>query len=315
MENIVRLCQTMLPILVMIALGYACRRMRIISGDGVLGIKKLVTDILLPVVMFHAMSTVSYSLDSLAVFLVILGCTGLELLIGFFIVKRFMGEYRTFTPFLIAGSEVGMLGYALFILLAGEKNIRYLASLDLGNALFLNTVSIALLVVASGKKTSVKDTARQLLKVPAFAGTVLGVLAGVSGVSSVLAVGPAGGIYTSLVGFLTAPVSALVLFCVGYELTMDVSILKPAVKAVGFRIVLSACMLFLVYQIIFSRGSPDPVYIMALVLFFALPPSMIIPMYTKKDSDNQFTSTALSLYLIVTITVFAVLTYQKLSVR
>lgn len=153
-----------------------------------------------------------------------------------------------------------------------------------------------------------------MLKVPAFAATVLGVLAGVSGVSSAFLVGPAGGIYTSLVSFLTTPVSALVLFCVGYELTMNVSILKPAVKAVGFRIFLSACMLFLVYRIIFLRGFPDPAFIMALMLFFALPPSMIIPMYTKKDSDNQFTSTALSLYLIVTITVFAVLTYQKLSI-
>jgi Predicted permeases len=304
----------MLPILVMIALGYACRRMRIISRDGILGIKKLVTDILLPVVLFNALSTVHYSLDSLTVFLVILGCTGLELLIGFFIIRRFMGEYQTFTPFLIAGSEVGLLGYALFALLAGEKNICYLASLDLGNALFLNTVSITLLAVESGKKTSVKNTARQLLKVPAFAATLLGVLAGVSGVSSAFLVGPAGGIYTSLVSFLTTPVSALVLFCVGYELTMNVSILKPAVKAVGFRILLSACMLFLVYRIIFLRGFPDPAFIMALVLFFALPPSMIIPMYTKKDSDNQFTSTALSLYLIVTITVFAVLTYQKLSI-
>lgn len=314
MELFIELLQFLLPILVTLALGYLCCRMQLIPKEAIAGIKKLITHILLPVVIFNALSTIYYSLDLLVIFLTLFIGTGVQLLFGFFGAKKALGEYGTFTPFLIAGSEVGMLGYALFALLAGQQNIHYMASLDLGNGLFLNLISLGLLSVASGEKMSIKQTAMTILKQPTFIGTILGVIVGASGLAAALHQSAVSGIYTSLVGFLTAPISVLVLFSVGYECKMHVSILKPALKVIGLRIVASGIMLFLAYRVIFSFLSYDPTLAMALVLFFALPASMIVPMFTKSDADNQYTSTTLSLYLIVTMVVFAILIYKQLTV-
>lgn len=312
MKLFLSLAELLLPILTTLALGYLCRRLRFIPKEAVSGIKKLITNILLPIVIFDALSTVRYSLDLLVIVATIFVGTGIQLLVGFCCAKKALGEYGAYTPFLIAGSEVGMLGYALFALLAGQNNVHYMASLDLGNGLFLNLISLGLLSVASGEPTSFRKTVATIFKLPTFIATMLGVAVGVSGVAGMVQSSSFSGVYTSLVDFLTTPVSALVLFCVGYECRLHVSILQPARKAILFRVLTAAVVCGMSYRVIFAFLAYDSTLAMALVLFFALPASMIVPMFTKRDADNQYTSTTLSLYLFITMLVFGVLLYHQL---
>ena len=60
--------QMVLPVLIMIGVGYLCKRTQIISAEGLRGLKSLLGEILLPVMLFNAFFTADYSLRVVVIF-------------------------------------------------------------------------------------------------------------------------------------------------------------------------------------------------------------------------------------------------------
>ena len=60
-----------LPVLVMIGIGYFCNRKQIFDMNGLKGLKALLGDIMLPVMLFNAFFTAAYSVRVVVVFLVV----------------------------------------------------------------------------------------------------------------------------------------------------------------------------------------------------------------------------------------------------
>ena len=58
-----------LPVLVMIGIGYFCNRKQIFDMNGLKGLKALLGDIMLPVMLFNAFFTAVYSVRVIVVFL------------------------------------------------------------------------------------------------------------------------------------------------------------------------------------------------------------------------------------------------------
>lgn len=91
--------EIVLPVLVMIILGMLCRKWKLLDQNGVNNIKTLVTNIMLPVAIFHALATAKYSgkIGTLVLIMFIM------LLISFgvgFLLKRFMEEpYKIISSF------------------------------------------------------------------------------------------------------------------------------------------------------------------------------------------------------------------------
>ena len=65
---ITQILAKVLPVLVMIALGRVCATKRILSDDQHAGLKNIIGDILLPVVLFQAFFTAEYGRRMLLVF-------------------------------------------------------------------------------------------------------------------------------------------------------------------------------------------------------------------------------------------------------
>jgi len=149
MENILLAVKMVLPVLIMLFLGYYCRVKKIINQQGLIGIKAVITNILIPVVLFNAFYKAEYNLNGFIIFIIIYCCNGLGLGFGY-LTKRLVGNNAKLMPFLLSGYEVGMLGYALFTLLAGVDNIHYLATVDLGQTLFVYTIYIMMLTATAG---------------------------------------------------------------------------------------------------------------------------------------------------------------------
>ena len=59
-----KVLEIILPVLVMILLGMACRRFRILNQNGIDNMKVLVTQIMLPVAIFHALATADYNKET-----------------------------------------------------------------------------------------------------------------------------------------------------------------------------------------------------------------------------------------------------------
>lgn len=83
--------EIVLPVLAMIILGILCRKWKLLDQSGVNNMKTLVTNIMLPVAIFHALATAEYS-GKIGILVLIMF---VMLLISFgagFWMKRFMDE-------------------------------------------------------------------------------------------------------------------------------------------------------------------------------------------------------------------------------
>ena len=128
--------EIVLPVLAMIILGILCRKWKLLDQSGVNNMKTLVTNIMLPVAIFHALATAEYS-GKIGILVLIMF---VMLLISFgagFWMKRFMDEpYKKYLPFLVCIYEGGMMAYPLYTSLCGSENLSQIAVLDIAGLLF-----------------------------------------------------------------------------------------------------------------------------------------------------------------------------------
>ena len=119
---ITQILAKVLPVLVMIALGRVCATKGILNDDQHAGLKNIIGDILLPVVLFQAFFTAEYGRRMLLVFVLVFAGYGAALAAGYGL-RRFVKPYDRFMPLLMTSAEGGMLGYALYALLCGADVI------------------------------------------------------------------------------------------------------------------------------------------------------------------------------------------------
>ena len=252
------------PVLLMFALGWFCNKKQIFNAQGLAGIKALVGNVLLPVVLFNAFFTAEYSGKIALTFIVVYVSCGLGLASGF-LLRRFVKPYGKFLPFLLTDFEGGMLGYALFgLLYAGQT--RIFAMVDIGQTLAAYTIYLVTLQAVSTGKTNPKALAKNALTNPAFIGTLLGVVLGAAGIGQWVLSSQVGSLVSSTIAFVTAPVSGLILVIVGYELSFRREMLKPVMITVILRILVMAALLVLGSLVIFSIIPFDKPLFVALML-------------------------------------------------
>lgn len=311
MQQIISVLEMVFPVIFMLYIGYLCRAKNVFSKEGLSGIKSVISTIALPVVLFQAFYATEYTLSSLFILLVIFTGCCLSLAAGY-LLSRFIPDSRLM-PYLLAGYEVGMLGYALFGLLAGSDNLSYMVTVDLGQVIFVYTVFLTLLKSATGHKPSAKEMLKEMLKNPAFLGMSVGMIFGVSGLGKLIVSSPLGGVFHSTIAMITAPTAAMILIIVGYELSFRRDMLVPVVRTIIMRVVVLGVLLVISCAVIFCVVPFDKNLFMALILLFSLPAPFIIPLYADVESEGIYISTTLSMNTLVTILIFIILSIYTLS--
>jgi len=291
-----------LPIVLMLLLGMLCRKKGILSPEGLAGIRSVVGDICLPVVLFNAFFTAHYSRTVALTFLTVYIGFGAALLAGFAL-RRLVGTHGKFMPLLLTSAEGGMLGYALYGVLMGEQS--GFATVDLGQTVFAYTGFLAALFLADGKKPTAAGLLKNMVTNKCCIGMALGILLGVFGIGQAVLAVPAGGILTQAISMVTAPTSALVLLVVGYDLELNRGILRPVVITVVCRLAVMAVLLVGVSFLVFRFVPYDRSLQIALMILYALPAPFIIPMFADVKEEGTYISTTLSLQTICTILLFA----------
>ena len=298
MDMALAITEMVLPVLLMFGLGWFCNKKQIFSVQGLAGIKALVGNVLLPVVLFNAFFTAEYSGTIALTFGVVYVSCALGLAAGF-LLKRFVKPYDKYMPFLLTDFEGGMLGYALF---AGQSHI--FAMVDIGQTLAAYTVFLVTLQAISTGKTNPKALAKNALSNPAFIGTLLGVALGATGIGKWVLSSQIGTLVSGTISFVTAPVSGLILVIVGYELNFRREMMKPVMITVLLRILVMAVLLVLGSIVIFSIVPFDKPLFVALMLGYSLPAPFIIPLFADLGKDGEYISTALSMETIASILLF-----------
>lgn len=292
-----------LPVLAMILLGRLCAVRGILNDERHAGLKAIIGDILLPVVLFRAFFTAQYGGKLLLVFaLVFLSCL-LTLLAGFAL-KRFVRPYDRFMPLLMTSFEGGMLGYALFALLAGQDQTATYAMVDIGQTMFAYTVFLAALKSVEGGRMSPGAMLQNMLSNKACIGMLLGIVLGALGVYRAIAPTPFGTVLMELIAFIAAPTSALILLVVGYQLKVSRKLMKPVAITLGLRLAVMAVAFGLVSLVLFAIIPYEKPLMLALMLQYTLPAPFIIPLFADLKDDGEYVSTTLSMGTVLSVALF-----------
>ena len=294
MEILSLLIQNTLPIFITLFIGWMAKRINLIDDNGLVTLKRIVSNITLPLVIFQAFFTATYNIDTIIILIIIFGLNLLLLGIGY-VLKKFLPNASSLLPFTFTGFEMGMLGFPLFALLIGADNSSSLAIVDLGHELFVFTIYIYFLRVRSKKKTSAKESVLEMLRNPVLVGLTIGLVLGAMGIADTLLETPAGDIILETASFISAPTAFLILITIGYEFVVEKRLFKSVFSTLFLRLLLIAVLGGAAIFIIFKFIPYDNIILLALIMMFILPAPFIIPVYTTNKDDLEFASAFLSL--------------------
>lgn len=302
--------QMVLPVLAMVGIGYFCNRKQIFDMNGLKGLKALLGDIMLPVMLFNAFFTADYSLRVVVVFVVVYFGFGAAIAAGFFL-RPLAKPYGKYFPFLLASAEGGMLGYALYGLIAGNQS--GFAAADLGQTVFAYTIWLGCLTSVDGGKVEIRGLLKNMFSNKCFLGMAAGIVLGAAGAGSRLMSSAGGGIISGLIQMITAPIGAIVLLMVGYELNLRRELFLPVLKTILCRLAIMAVLLIAANLIIFHIFPFDKELEIALMILYALPAPFIIPIFSDVGTDGEYVSTSLSVQTLVTVALFVVIVIYSMG--
>lgn len=298
------------PVLVMIILGILCRKWKLLNKNGIDNMKALVTNIMLPVAIFHALATSDYGAETAK----LVGIMFIMLVVSFgigFLMKPLMTEnYRKYLPFMVSVYEGGSMAYPLYTSLCGQENLSQIAVLDIAGLLFGFSIYMGMLgQTENGEKINVKNLAVSAVKTPAFIASVLGIIAGLTGVIKLLLASPAGGIYTSVESILTIALTAIILIVVGFSMELTPELFGPCVRTIVMRIVLQAVMIVCVLLAVHSFIGSNKLLDLAVITYMSAPATFSMQTFLKREDGSAYVSTTNSLYCIVSVVVYMILAF------
>ena len=303
MEKTIEVLRILLPVALTLLLGILCRKKQLLDRSGVDALKTVAVQIGLPAVLLHTFATAEYSLSTLAVPPIMFLVCVLAWLLGKGAGERLKNR---FVPFLTTGFEAGMLGYALFTLLYGSERLADFARIDLGQVLFVFTLYKVLLNKEENGKARLGALLLEMVFSPIILAIAAGVLLGATGLYQALIPSGAAQVLDACTDFVSAPVGALILLAIGYDLVLRDIPWREALRAAGLRLLIMAVLgtgvIFL-----FRALWPQAHWEKAASLMFLLPPPFVLPVFSHDEQQRAYLSSVLSISTLITLAGFAVL--------
>jgi len=294
----------LIPVVLLILLGFIMKTTGVISKEGMDVIKKLIIDIGLPAVLFLSFLSADIELSFL---LIIAGMFSLNILLLLFgNLWKGLNSGNKYTPFLFSGFEYGMFALGIFATAYGGENISYIAVIDLGHELFIWFVFVTVLLSVSGEKKSPGQVVSGFLTSPIIAAITAGLAGNFFGLKPVMDSNIfLSGIETtvSMVGGLTAP---LILLSIGAGLEFSRRNLKFGISVVLIRTA-AVLLLYWMLEPIISRVMGLPfAYSAALFTLLTAPPPFIIPLFipSGNTSERAEINSVLTLYTLSSLAIF-----------
>ena len=300
--------EIVLPVLVMIVVGMLCRKWKILTRDGINNMKVLVTNVMLPVAIFHALATAEYNKETGILILIMFVMLVVSFGLGFLLKPFLKGTYQKYLPFMVSVYEGGLMAYPLYTSLCGSENLSRIAVLDIAGLLFGFSVYMGMLgQVENGEKINAKKLCMSAFHTPAFIASVLGILAGLSKVVICLIASPFGGAYLAVEGILTTSVTAIILIVVGYSMELTKELIRPCLKTILMRVLLQTLMAIGVLWAVHLWIGDNMLLNLAIISYMSAPATFSMQTFLKKEEGSAYVSTTNSMYCMVSILVYIIL--------
>lgn len=304
MEQFMTVAQVVAPIFTAIFLGVLAKRKSLISAEGVAGMQQFVMKFGLPCVVFNSCYSADIGAESLSSMALVLPCVLLATMWAYRARKK-QYPYHNF-PQLFAAQETGMLGIPLFMILFGADQAYRVGILDLTQAVTAFP-TIALLSANTGENPTPGQIAKKVATSPLLIMAVAALVLNLSGAGAWLDGVGIGGILTESTSFLTQPVSALMIFSVGYNFSLE-----KGNRGVIFKIATIHFVMFAVFGVLIQLGlslipNVDPLTRWATLLYCTLPASYVAPTLGRTEEDKTVASGVCSILTVVSLAIFCIM--------
>jgi len=305
MEVFVTVVQVVAPIFAAIVLGIVAKKRTWVTAENVQGFQNFVMKIGLPCVIFNSCLTAEIGAESLTSMGLMLPALFLATMWAFRARKR-KYPYHNF-PMLFCAQESGMLGIPLFMILFGADQAYRIGILDLTQAVLAFPV-IAILSADVGNNPSVGQIVKKVLSSPLMIMSFLGLALNISGIGTWMETVGIRGILTETTTFLSQPVSALMIFSVGYNFSLSAGNRSAILKISAIHFVYYAVVCLLAQAALFLVPNVDSLTRWAIFLYCMLPGSYLSPSLGRSEEEYQISSGVCSVLTVVCLAIVCVMT-------
>lgn len=309
MDQTIQIINRVLPILLLLSLGYWIRSRKFLNPATIEDLRKFVVNMTLPAVLFISFLTIELK----SAYFVIFGFTFLLCILLFFYgkwIKNRLQINHEYFPFLTTGFEYGMLGISLFGSAYGLSKIGYIAIVDLGHEIFIWFVFLPLLLIKRDGSQSLVGIGRSFLTSPVVMAILASLILNVLGMGSTLYEMPVTGAFMTTLEFLGTLTIPLILVIVGYGIQFDRRGLQDSLQIVVLRFSLLIPLAYIVNTfLIRNLLHLDAFFEAAIFTLLILPPPFIVPLYARKElavTEKQYINNVLMVHTVISIAVYIV---------
>ncbi len=303
MDKVFVVLEIVVPIFVTIFLGSLAKRNQKITEEECKGLQSFVMQFGLPCALFNSCLTGSFGMESLtsmaSVAPLVLGSS----------IWSFRARKRTYRyhnlPLMFSSQETGMLGIPLFMTLFGVEQAYRMGVLDLAQAVIAIPV-IAILSADAGENPAVGDIVKKVFQSPLLLMSLLGLMLNLTGAIDALNAIGIGSVITSVTSFIAQPVSAVILFCVGYNFSLGEGNRKEIFKICGLHMGIFAAFCLIIQAIMLLIPSVEPETRWAILIYCTLPGSYLTAGLGKTRNENEMASSVCSVLTIACLVIFCI---------
>lgn len=305
METVLYVLEVIAPITLAIGLGILAKRKQLMTDKEVRGLQQFAIQFGLPCVVFSSCLTADMGLESLSSMLLIL----IPCLLGTFWAfgagkKKF--PYHNL-PMLFCARETGMLGIPLFMILFGAGEAYRVGILDLTQAVTAFPV-IAILTANTGESPSGKQIVKKVFSSPLLICSFVGLALNLSGIGAWMDEVNIGGIVKASTSFLSQPISALMIFSVGYNFSLNKDCRKDIFRIAGVHFGGYVVVCVLAQLALSLIPGVDMLTRWAVALYCVLPCSYLSPGMGRTPREQTIASGVCSVLTVVCLAAFCAMT-------
>lgn len=300
----IRILEIIVPVFLLIFAGYVLKRKNVITEQDSATLKNVAVNLFLPPLAFNVLIHGDFSKNALVMMALGIVILFLAYIAGLLLKPLFDKNISGYVPLSVTTFEGGMFGWAMIAILVGENNLFYIVPMDIMNGIFCFSFMAASLKMLSGDKLTGKQIAKSICTNPLIIAVVLGFVGCAFKLGKIIDSSPYAALYAKCILWFTSPLTPVILLTIGAGLVLDAKVLSKGIRLVACRFVVMAVLCTLTLLVLPFFITLTPVLRLSLITYFFVPPSFILPMYTKSKESIEFTSGFLSLQIIVSLIIY-----------
>lgn len=304
MESVFTVLQVVVPIFAAIFLGILARKKKVLTAQQNQGLQQFVTNFGLPCVLFNSCLTCDLGAEQLTTMLMVFIPLLISTLWAFWARKEKYPYHNL--PMLFTAQESGMLGIPLYMTLFGAAEAYRMGVMDLTQSITC-IPTIAILTANVGENPTPFAIAKKVFRSPLLLMALAGLTLNLSGAADWLDSVGIGAVITETTTFISQPVSAAILFSVGYNFSMEKESRSQISQLCVVHFVYFAVWGVINQLILCLIPSVDPQTRWAVLLYSTLPASYLAPGLGRSEKDYTVASGVCSVLTVVNLLVFCVI--------